>query len=103
MALRSEKLAKGFALPSPPPRTPIGEDAAQRFEAPAAAVLPMPKRAPKPSRLRRDELGERLSIYVPPVIAEELRVLCARQRRSVSDATTEALAAWLKGQGVGGL
>lgn len=91
---RTEKLAKGFALPSPPPRTTIDEGSAQRFEAPPA---PGPMKRARASRLRRDTSGERLSIYVPPDVAEALRVRCARERRSVSDAVTEAVAEWMKG------
>lgn len=47
------------------------------------------------SRLRRDESGERVSVYLPPDMATELRVRCARERRSVSDGVTEAIGAWL--------
>jgi hypothetical protein len=52
-------------------------------------------RTPATSRLRRDEQGERISAYIPPELAEALRVRCARERRSVSDAVTEALGLWL--------
>lgn len=68
----------------------------KRVEAPPP---PPPRPAPtaaKPSRLRRLERGERVSVYIPPEMAEALRVRCARERRSVSDAVTEALTAWLE-------
>lgn len=47
------------------------------------------------TKLRRAELGERIAVYLPPKLAEELRVKCARQRQSLSDAVTYAVAAWV--------
>lgn len=79
-------LAGGFALPSTPKRTPVAETTAARFTA--------AEEAPSPSKLRRAELGERVVVYLPPALATELRVRCARERRSLSDAVTEAVAAW---------
>jgi hypothetical protein len=49
----------------------------------------------KESKLRRSELGERVAVYLPPKLAEELRVKCAKQRQSLSDAVTYAVAAWV--------
>lgn len=110
-------------LPKPPVRTPVPEPEAERFveEAappsappakpkPVAAVRSTPARAPRlasskvptqsasSSRLRRDEAGERVVAYVPPDLATDLRVACARSRRSMSDAVTEALTMWLSAQ-----
>ncbi len=48
------------------------------------------------SRLRRPTLGERVTVYLPPDMAQRLRVRCAAERRSLSDAVTEALCRWLK-------
>lgn len=50
------------------------------------------------SRLRRERSAdepeqERLTVYLPPDLAEALRVHCARHRRSLSDAVTEAVRA----------
>jgi hypothetical protein len=94
MARKKDDLAKGFAgpvLPKAPKRSAVPETEARRFErAPSPTVAPS-------SRLRRDERGERVSAYVPPEMAEALRVRCARERRSVSDAMTEALRLWLDG------
>ena len=87
------KLAGGFSLPSPPPRTVVREEVAQRFERVEAVAKP----SRGPSRLRRETLGERLAIYVPPELAEQLRVRCARERRSISDAVTEAVTMWMQG------
>jgi hypothetical protein len=90
---KGEELAKGFALPKAPKRSEVPEADARKFEAtkpkPAAATLGA-------SKLRRPERGERVSIYVPPELAEALRVRCAKERRSVSDAVTEAVTVWLK-------
>jgi hypothetical protein len=48
------------------------------------------------SARRRTESGERVSGYVPPTMAEALRVRCANERQSLSEALTEALSAWVK-------
>lgn len=77
--------------------TPVRSKSTKRVEAPPLAGRRAPQPATAaPSRLRRPERGERISVYVPPELAEALRVRCARERRSVSDAVTEALATWLK-------
>lgn len=90
--MKSKALAGGFALPSPPKRTTVAEPKAKRF---TRAEDP-PKASPAPSRLRRSELGERVAIYLPPELAAELRVRCARERRSLSDAVTAAVETWLR-------
>lgn len=86
-------LAAGFALPSPPKRTPVAEAKAANF------TMAEDRKAPPPSssRLRRAELGERMVVYLPPELATELRVRCARERRSLSDAVTAAVEAWARG------
>jgi hypothetical protein len=89
MADKGKKLAGGFTLPKAPARTPVKDQAATRF----VKAERKPSRA---SRLRREISGERLAIYLPPDVAEELRVRCARERRSISDAVTEAVSTWLK-------
>ena len=89
MTDKGKKLAAGFALPTTPTRPAVKEEAAAKF------VRSERKSAPV-SRLRRDVPGERLAIYLPPDTAENLRVRCARERRSISDAVTEAVAMWLK-------
>jgi hypothetical protein len=47
---------------------------------------------------RREEGGERLAVYLPPDIAEALRIAAVRARRSLSDAVTAAVVLWLQGQ-----
>lgn len=89
---KEDELAKGFALPKAPKRSAVPETEARRFERSRS-----PAAHPTESKLRRPERGERLSAYVPAELAESLRVRCARERRSVSDAVTEALTAWLSG------
>ena len=86
--MKPQALASGFALPTAPKRTPVAEPVAARF----ASDTPRPK----PSRLRRSELGERVVVYLPPELATELRVRCARERRSLSDAVTAAVESWAR-------
>jgi hypothetical protein len=83
------KLAHGFALPKPPARTPVKDQAAAKF-------VKAERKPSRTSRLRRDSGGERIAIYLPPDLAEALRVRCARERRSISDAVTDAVTGWLK-------
>jgi hypothetical protein len=98
-----------LAFPKPPPVAPVAEDDAQRFERseekaglaqavasrtapPVSAPSDQPKRG---SRLKRDSLGERVTVYLPPKLAEAVRRRCVRERRSVSDALTEATEMWM--------
>ncbi len=90
--MKSKALAGGFALPSPPKRTTVAEPKAERF----TRAEERPARPAASSRLRRSELGERVAVYLPPELAAELRVRCARERRSLSDAVTAAVEAWLR-------
>ncbi len=50
--------------------------------------------APRRSK-RRATPGERVHVILPPELAMKLRLAAVRQRRSVSDAATEAITAWL--------
>jgi hypothetical protein len=85
---RSADLAKGFG-------TPAATEAAKKkfIEAgkPAAAGG---------SRLRRsgDVPMEKLTVYIPEELATRLRVHCAKNRQSNSDALTEAVQAYLDKQ-----
>jgi len=54
-----------------------------------------PSTPPPGSRRRRPIRGERVAVYLPPELVEDLRVRCVRERRSVSDAVTEAVAFWM--------
>lgn len=86
-------LAGGFALPTAPKRTPV---AAERIATFTEAEEPTRTRPPaSASRMRRAELGERMVIYLPTEAATALRVRCAQERRSLSDAVTAAVEAWL--------
>lgn len=87
VARKKEALAKGFSLPKPPTRTEVGEATAKHFEGTRPEV--------KASKLRRAARGERISAYLPLEVAEALRVRCARERRSISDAVTDAVSQWL--------
>lgn len=51
-----------------------------------------PSDEPAPSKLRREERGVRVAVYLPAELEQELRVHCAKSRRSLSDALTEAAA-----------
>lgn len=91
MQSKHAELAKGFTLPSQPKRTEVDDATARKFIAGEA-----PKRR---SRLRREVSGERIAVYLPPEIVTALRVRCAQERRSVSDAITEAVTAWVGPKG----
>ena len=93
MAKPKSALAKGFKIPAAPKRTPVPEEKAAPF------VEPKPKTAaaPKPSAKRRTERGERVTFYLPSKDVEtQLRMRCAKEGRSVSDALTELVEAWLR-------
>lgn len=94
---KKDALAKGFAvvtkLPGKPQRTAVSETAAQAFE---AAGQREPTK-PKASSLRRGVGGARVAVYLPAELEQGLRVRCATDRRSISDAVTEAVAKWLEG------
>lgn len=63
----------------------------------AARPLSTPPRPPAQptSQPRHTEPGERLTVYLPPDIARALRIRCAEDNRSASDAVTTSLFAWL--------
>jgi hypothetical protein len=87
-------LADAFDLPPPKARTPIPDESAERFVEPAATPQPQPKKVKK-SKLRREGPGERVNAYLPPELAEGLREIAFRERRSVSDALSEAVRQWI--------
>lgn len=79
-------LASGFALPKhTKPRQAPDDRAAERFVTAGSR--------------RRKEGGERIAVYLPSDVAEALRIQAVRGRRSVSDAVTEAVVAWLQRAG----
>ncbi len=88
--MKRTDLASGFSLPAIPKRTPVPIETATQF---TEAEEPSRVRLQR-SKFRRDEVGERLVAYVPPELATELRVRCARERRSISDAVTAAVQLW---------
>ncbi len=71
-----------YALPATTARKDVPEREAKKFEEGSGA------------RLRRLEKGERVTLYLPPELAKRVRLLCVEERRSMSDATTEALTEW---------
>ena len=89
---KKEALARAFTLPKPLPRRDVPDAEAQHFE--RAAELVLVPAQPKPSKRRRPSRGERMAVYLPPELAEALRVRCAHERRSMSDAVTEAVSIW---------
>lgn len=79
MVQRNRLVADAIAAVRPP------------FQSPATQA-PAARRATK---LRAAERGERLTIYLPPAVARALRMRCADQNRSASDAVATAVLAWL--------
>lgn len=74
----------------------------ERAEARGHAVAGQPIEPPaasKSSKLRRAESGVRVAGYLPAELETALRMHCARERRSTSDALTEAVAMLLERYG----
>ena len=65
----------------------VVEAASSPTQAPRKRASAMPS-----ARLRRDDPGERLAVYLPPELVQALRIHCVHERRSASDAATEAIA-----------
>jgi hypothetical protein len=89
---KKTQLEKAFALPKKAPdRSSVPEADARRFER-ARPLTSAPN-----SKLRRPDGGDnkRISGYVPSSIEESVRLRCVKERRSISDALTEALSLWL--------
>jgi hypothetical protein len=90
-------LSAGFDLPELPAekqRTTVSEKQVHNF---VAATPKRSKPATSASRLRREDIeSERLNVHVPTAVAKRVREAAFRERRSVSDAVTEALEHWLK-------
>lgn len=89
MATRKADLEDAFALPAAKPRTPVEEGKAAGF------VVPKPK-GKGASKLRREGPGTRVNAYIPTELEAGLRRVAFEERRSLSDALTEAIAQWLK-------
>jgi hypothetical protein len=87
---KGKNLASGFQLPKAPKHTPVKETTARLF-------VGAKKKAGKSDKsLRRDGVDTvRLALYFPPDVAKALRVRCIEESRSVSDAVTAAVSAWL--------
>jgi hypothetical protein len=86
------KKLPALRLPQPPPVAPVREDDARRFERQRAPRSTARKGG---SRLKRESLGERLTVYLPPKLVAAIRKRCVTERRSLSDALTEAAEAWM--------
>lgn len=82
MAKKKTIGTSAYALPKVTARKKVPERAAKAFE------------EGNTPRLRRVQKGERVTLYLPPELAKRVRLLCVEERRSMSDATTEALTAW---------
>lgn len=85
--MTKENVAAGFSLPTTVKRTTVDAEAADRF------VCDQPK--PKSKRSQKQK-AERLTIYLPPKLAERVRVRCAKDRKSLSDAGVEAFSSWVE-------
>jgi len=95
-------MAAGLDLPkSESARERVPEAAAQAFETAAtglaAHVRPGPRRA-SAGRTRRDipvDQLERLNALIPVALATKVRMKCAAQRLSLSQAMSDALETWV--------
>ena len=85
--------APALRVVEPPEATPQ----VAALPAPEAPQAPRRRPAKVAPRLRRQDPGERLAVYLPPELVEALRIRCVRERRSASDAVSEAVSAWMKG------
>lgn len=99
MATAKKLDRSGFKLPPKPPAAHVVDEVrAAAFigatDAPPIAPSTTPA-ARKATKLRAAERGERLTIYLPPSVARALRMRCADENRSASDAVAAALRAWL--------
>lgn len=81
---RAKANVEGFDLPTPKART---KPAPRKVEAFVGK-----------GQLRRDEPGERVTLYLPPQLITFVRMRCVQDRRSMSDAGTEAFQLWLDAQ-----
>lgn len=81
-----------LSLPKAPAIAEVEEERAQRFERSEAVDASARK---KGSRLKRESLGERVTVYLPPKLADAVRRRCLKERRSISDGMTEAAEAWI--------
>lgn len=80
------------------PRKPPPSSAAADFVSGKASQRHGAATSTKTTRYTREngEELERLTIYLPFDLAGQLRVRCAEERKRVSDAVAESVAAWLK-------
>lgn len=91
---KKEALEASFELPKAPARVRVDDKAARELE-----LRARPAAVGASSKLRRVESGVRLTAYIPAEMHRKLRVLCAEENRSMSDAATEAFGEWLVRKG----
>lgn len=92
-----------LTIAAPASRTEVQPEAERRFlglrevtESQSQDARESQGRRWKDSKLRRDITGtERLQVYVPPAVAERLRLCGVKERRSQSDIVTAALESYL--------
>ncbi len=83
-----------LTLPKAAPVADVGENEARRFE---RSETPRSSEVAKGgSRLKRETLGERVTVYLPPKLVAAIRRRCLSERRSLSDALTEAAEQWME-------
>ena len=84
-------VADAFDAP-PRQRTTVPEKQAKAF-----VEAGTPAKRTKGTKLKRWGLeGDRITVYVPIPLGQRLREEAVRDRRSISDAMTEALEQWLE-------
>lgn len=83
---------------APRPAEPAEEEEAQALDPLPASLTRAVSSKRSTSKRRREEPGERVTVYLPAELSLELRMLCVRKRYSVSHAMTEAVQRWVKAE-----
>jgi hypothetical protein len=86
--VKKTDLAKNLAIPKVAPKPKVEEKPIQEFIGEEERF--------RASKLRSNQKGNRMCVYLQPGLLKELRVKCATEERSLSDAVSEAVKTWLE-------
>lgn len=82
-----------MTLPKAVPVIDVSEEQARRFERSDTGNGSSVTKGG--SRLKRETLGDRVTVYLPPKLVAAIRRRCLSERRSLSDGLTEAAEQWM--------